>query len=146
FALVADILVGNYLRKHMVVDGWSPAGGLRTICSANETYRSNFGNGYATRLDQLAGPSGGVENCQHALLIDSETASGRKGGYIFRYDAKASSDPPAKGCQEPGALAYAVTADPIEPAPEKRHFFIDETGVLRVEKDKPATAKSPPIE
>ena len=43
----------------------------------------------------------------------------------------------------PDAESYTVTATPA--APGSRYFFTDKTGVLRAEKDKPATAASPEL-
>lgn len=41
----------------------------------------------------------------------------------------------------PDAVSYTVTATPS--APEARHFFTDQTGVIRAESGKPATSTSP---
>jgi hypothetical protein len=42
--------------------------------------------------------------------------------------------------------AYMVNADPVTPGTTgQRHFFTDQTGVIRVEQHQPATAESPPI-
>jgi type IV pilus assembly protein PilA len=143
---VAAILIPCCLRTK-IADGREPAvGTLRTISSANQTYSATYENGFATNLSQLDGFGTGTGDCDHALLIDSATASGRKYDYIYTYAAKPSPNPPAKGCSQTGASAFSVNADPIKPSAEHQYFFIDETGVLRVEKNKPASASSPPIQ
>ena len=43
----------------------------------------------------------------------------------------------------PDAVSYTVTATPS--APEARHFFTDQTGVIRAESGKPATSTSPDL-
>lgn len=43
----------------------------------------------------------------------------------------------------PDAVSYSVTATPA--AAGARYFFADQTGVMRVEKDKPATSASPEL-
>jgi hypothetical protein len=43
----------------------------------------------------------------------------------------------------PDAVSYTVTATPS--APGARYFFADQTGVMRSEKDKPATSASPAL-
>jgi hypothetical protein len=43
----------------------------------------------------------------------------------------------------PDAVSYTMTATPM--APGGRYFFTDQTGVIRAEKDKPATAASPEL-
>jgi len=144
--ILAAILVPAYLRTK-VADGGDPAARtLRTISSANVTYSSTYGNGFAKTLAQLAGGPGMKENCEHAGLIENTLASGREYGYVFTYRSKPSTDPPAKGCLAAGAIGFSVNADPVNPSSENQHLFIDETGFLRIEKNKPASANSPPIE
>lgn len=144
--VLAAILVPAYLRSK-IADGGDPGvRTLRTICSANETYSSTYSNGFATTLSQLDGFGKGAGDCDHALLIDPATASGRKDDYIYTYNAKPSADRPAKGCSQSGATAFSVNADPVYPSAAHQYFFIDETGVLRVERNKAATANSPPIQ
>lgn len=41
----------------------------------------------------------------------------------------------------PDAVSYILKATPLSPG--ARHFFTDQTGVIRVEQDTPATAESP---
>jgi len=41
----------------------------------------------------------------------------------------------------PDAVSYTLTATPL--APGARHFFTDQTGIIRAEQNKPATAGSP---
>lgn len=144
--LLAAILIPAYLRSKIADGGDLGVRTLRVICSANETYSSTYDNGFATTLSQLDGLGSGAGDCDHALLIDSATASGRKYDYIYTYTAKPSTNPPAKGCSQVGASAFSVSAEPVKPSAEHRYYFIDETGVLRVEKNKPASASSPPIE
>jgi type IV pilus assembly protein PilA len=144
--IIAAIAIPNLLRTKIVDGGVSPVGTLRTISSANVTYSSTYGNGFATSLSQLDGSGEGAADCDHALLIDSAMGSGRKNDYIYTYTAKPSSAPPAKGCSQVGANAFSVNADPVEPSAEHPYYFIDETGVVRIEQDKPATANSPRIE
>jgi hypothetical protein len=144
--LLAAILIPAYLRSK-IADGGDPAANtLRVIVSANETYDSTYSNGFARTLSQLAGFPTTKGNCDHAALIDDALASGRKYEYVYTYTAKPSTNPPAKGCSQAGASAFSVSADPVTPSAEHRYYFIDETGVLRVEKNKPASASSPPIE
>jgi len=44
-------------------------------------------------------------------------------------------------------VGYTINADPAATGSTgMRHFFIDQTGVIRSERDRPATEKSPPLE
>jgi Tfp pilus assembly protein PilE len=61
-----------------------------------------------------------------------------------------ASQPAAQGYEirmKPSADAvhYTITAVPAADAPGARHLFTDETGVIRAEQGKSATAASPPV-
>lgn len=43
----------------------------------------------------------------------------------------------------PDAVSYTLKATPL--APGTRHFLTDQTGIIRAEQDKPATAESPAV-
>jgi type IV pilus assembly protein PilA len=141
--IVAAIAIPNLLRARMAANQATAVGSLRVISSANMTYSSEFGNGFATSLAQLDGRERGVGNCEHAGLLDHVLASGRKNGYVFTYSARPLSDPPAKGCAESGASRFSVNADPVNRDTTGQHsYYTDETGVIRVEKSGPASANS----
>jgi type IV pilus assembly protein PilA len=75
-----------------------------------------------------------------ACLIDNVLASGEKSGYSYRYKAIDTT-------QNGRFDAFTVTADPVqEGSTKQRHFFTDQTGVIRVETGRPATAASPPAD
>ncbi|MGH9709544.1 MAG: pili assembly chaperone, partial [Candidatus Acidiferrales bacterium] len=67
-------------------------------------------------------------------------ANGTKHGYSFSYDASSS--------QTGGALdTFRVSADPITPnTTGVRHFYVDQTGVIRCQEDGPANEHSPPLQ
>jgi hypothetical protein len=75
---------------------------------------------YAQNLDELI--------AQHLL---SAAPAATETGYDFLMQPS------------PDAVSYTVTATPS--APEARHFFTDQTGVIRAESGKPATSTSPEI-
>ncbi len=141
--IVAAIAIPNLLRAKTAANEAGAVGSLRTIISANETYSSEFGNGFATSLAQLDGSGSGAGNCEHAMLVDPVLAGGQRHGYIFTYSARPSSDPSAKGCADPGASGFTVNADPVTRGTTgMRSFYTDETGVIRIEKSGPASADS----
>jgi type IV pilus assembly protein PilA len=141
--IIAAIAIPNLLRAKMAANQASAVNTMRTIVGANVTYSSEFGNGFATSLEQLDGSGSGAGNCEHAALIDRVLASGTKNGYVFTYSAKPSSDPPAKGCAEPGASGFTVNADPItRNSTGMASYYVDETGVIRTEPSGSATADS----
>ncbi len=120
----------------------SAAGSLRWLNNALAEYAKTFHRGYPSKLAAL-GPHttvGSPGDASAAELIDAPLASGRKSGYIFDY--------------VPGPLdtqgvvrSYEIHADPIAyDIPNQKHFFTDETVVIRVEKGKAAQKNSPSIE
>jgi hypothetical protein len=111
------------------------ASSLRTIDLSNQSYAEKHPQqGYARNLSELAGHpnAGGGEDA----LIDAVLASGQKGGYKFTYSSQNT-----KG---DGKIdAFQVTADPLVPGKTgKHHFFVDQTGVIRMSYDGPANASS----
>ena len=155
FLLVAAIAIPNLLRARMAANESAAVGSLRTITTALVTYNTDFGAGYPTSLDVLATGDAAKENCSHAGLINPVFATGRKSGYVFYYTPKfpggADHAPaPPKGAASncpAGASGFEITADPItENSTGVRHFFIDESGVIRFAVDTPATADSPALE
>jgi hypothetical protein len=120
---------------------------LETIDTANVTYASTYDHGYAPTLAALGPPETSnpnastsktvkAENRDAAGLIAEVIASGEKEGYRFTYSAG------KKDHRE--IVTYTVHADPLSPE-EMRHFFTDESGVIRQEYGKEATVDSMPI-
>ena len=71
--------------------------------------------------------------------IDEELATGKKQGYLFK--VKLGN---AKG--ESKEHFWSATATPEKPGKTgKRHFFTDQSGVIRFSKDGPANKKSPAL-
>lgn len=106
---------------------------VRTIVVAAETYNAQFPEkGYPSSLAALGpSPSGGPEG---AGLIDADLAQGAKQGYLFTYTAV---DSDGDGVME----GYLLNADP-QTGSGRRHFFVDQTGVVRFENGRMATAES----
>lgn len=124
------------LRSNLV---GSSSGSLQTINTAAVTYRQQYG-AYPPNLQALGSPrKGESEAAKGSGLIDDVLASGGKSGYIFEYrhlEARSKS-------QSDG---YEVTATPIVRKPDQAYYFTDQTGVVRMEFGRPATASSPPID
>jgi hypothetical protein len=68
--------------------------------------------------------------------VDPALARGVKTGYRFAYTPHSSK-------VDGKVDAYEISADAVEPSNQgKRHFFVNETGVIRVSETGPATASS----
>jgi len=106
------------------------------ISSLNNYYYMN--NTFPGSLAALGPPPLGQEaGREYSGMIDRQLASGNKLGYVFRYVPKRD---PRDGRSIEG---YWLTSDPITEGPRQHHYFADETGVLRSEKSRPASADSP---
>jgi len=79
---------------------------------------------------------------EHSILrrkvISDVLASRQKSGYLFTYEP----GPPQDGV----IISYEVHADPVTPGTTGvRHFFTDQSGVIRVRMEGQATVESPPL-
>lgn len=138
--IIAAIAIPNLLRSRMAANEASAVGSLRTIAAADISYSVRYGHGFAASLRALGPPSDGIASANGADSVDAVLAVGRKYGYSFSYEASSS--------QTDGALdTFRVNADPItEGTTGERHFYVDQTGVIRYQEDGPANEHSPPIE
>lgn len=129
--IIAAIAIPNLLRARITANETSALGGVRTINTAIVQYVSTHDGALPGDLVTL-GPDG-------ADLIDAVLANGQKSGYIFSYIVL---DNDGDGTFD----AYRLTADPITPGTTgQRHFFTDESGVIRMSPSGPADETSPPI-
>jgi len=154
--IIAAIAIPNLLRARMAANEASAVGSLRTIEAAAVSYPAAYGNGFPPSLASMGGADGERASCDHAKLIDSALASGRKDGYEFSYAATlprgfvvASPQPAAvaKGCTMAGGPGFEIHADPVtRGSTGVRSFYSDGTGVIRVSSNGTATADSPPLE
>lgn len=153
--IIAMIAIPNLLRSRMAPGEASSVGGVRTINTAEITYASTYPKiGFSPSLAALG--SGGTDchqpNEQHACLIDDVLAAGKKSGYHYRY----APVPPKTGS---AVIEFTIHADPhaekanwlerlfgVEPEAGQRHFFSDQSGVIRSETGREAGPQSLPLE
>ena len=127
--VIAALAIPSFLRSRMTANESSAVASLRAIFTANSTYESSYGNGYAPDLPSLGGTP--PATCQGADLVDSLLAAGQKSGYSFIYVAGSAVPVGAAGCT-PGAVAFTVQATPVVAGSSgQRSFCIDESGVVR---------------
>ena len=127
--IIAAIAVPNLLASRRAANEASAVSSVRTIGSAQATYRQTIGNNvnFATTLLVL-GPTG-------AQLIDDQlgaNVTSTKQGYSFTMNG--------------GANNFSAYADPISASTGVRHFFTNESGVIRFNASAAANASSLPIE
>ena len=124
--IIAAIAIPNLLRSKMAANEASAVGSIRTINTAQVTYSSSWGVGYAANLASLG--DGGVNPCvaasTTACLIDGVLAAGIKSGYNF-----ASAGTLAGGGVNNG---FEANAWPVAVGTTgQRAFCSDQTGVIR---------------
>ncbi|HEV2299155.1 MAG TPA: DUF4190 domain-containing protein [Candidatus Acidoferrales bacterium] len=139
--IIAAIAIPNLLRSKMAANEAAAVGSLRTVMTAAVAYSSTYGHGFPESLN-LLGPSsdGSAPSAGAAGLLDADLATGQRYGYNFTYQASSS--------RGNGVLdMFRCNADPINPGSTGvRHFFVDESGVIRYQEDGPANANSPPLQ
>ncbi len=139
--IIAAIAIPNLLRSRIAANEASAVGSIRTINTAEVTFNSTYPNhGYAT-LPQLGPPTGGGSvNDTGAGLIDSVLAGGTKSGYFFTVTTGGA--PSGGGA----ASTYTVAGDPLNSQTGQRHFFSDESGVIRANVTGTASASDSPLQ
>jgi hypothetical protein len=93
-------------------------GYMHTLVSAEKVYKSRHGK-YAESLPALVGSGSFTRRMEHT----------DRGDYTVSF--------------RPRPDGYSVSLTPKQFDPDHRAFYVDETGIFRVEDDKPATASSP---
>ncbi len=124
--IIAAIAIPNLLRSKIAANESSAVGSIRTINTAEVTYSSTWGSGYALAITNLGGPPACVASAATSCLIDNllSIAPNTKSGYVFT----------ATG----GSLVAGVyntfedTASPsVVQTTGVRFFCSDQTGVIR---------------
>jgi len=140
--IIAAIAIPNLLRARMAANEASAVGSLRTYNTALISYASECPNqGYPPALRNL-GPGDPADKCAHADLVDSTmgTETPVKSGYRFSYSALSYD-------QDGHIVKYSIAADPLTPGTTGvRHFFTDETGVIRFSLQGAPDAHSQPLQ
>ncbi len=135
--IIAAIAIPNLLRSRIAANEASAVGSLRTLNTTSVTYSSSCG-GFPGTLLALGPPLNG---CVTADLIDSVLAGGTKSGYTFTWNPGAAVPAPATG-----VATYSINADPITVGTTgQRHFFTDQSGVIRANPAAKATVADNPI-
>jgi type IV pilus assembly protein PilA len=125
--IIAAIAIPNLLRSKIAANESSAVASSRTIITAETTYASSWGSGYAVALSNL----GGAAPCTTATaangcIIDSalSVAPYMKSGYTFI----AVGNTPVNAVNN----GFEVNATPVVvDTTGKRAFCADQTGVVR---------------
>ena len=138
--IIAAIAIPNLLKARISANESSAVGSIRTLTTASVQYAAQCPNlGFPAGLVNL-GPGAG--DCNNAAIIDNVlgVAAPSKSGYNFTYGPGAAN---AAGV----ITTYTLNADPITPSVTgQRHFFSDQTGVIRYNQAAAATVASAPLQ
>jgi prepilin-type N-terminal cleavage/methylation domain-containing protein len=121
--IIAAIAIPNYIQSKMRANEASAVQNLRNISTAEIVYSTTYGINYSTSLVQLSG-TGINPDQNNAGLIDEVLATGIKSGYVIAY-TQLTTD--ANG----HTATYSVTADPLSASTGQRHFYTDQSCVIR---------------
>jgi prepilin-type N-terminal cleavage/methylation domain-containing protein len=135
--IIAAIAIPNLLRARMSANEASAVGSLRTINTAEVTFSTTYGPGFANL--SVLGPadascSAGA-SATNACLIDNVLAAGTKSGYTITAVASGTNN-----------STYAATGAPVVPGQSgQRYFYTDPSGVIRANASAAATSADNPI-
>jgi type IV pilus assembly protein PilA len=135
--IIAAIAIPNYIQTKMRANEASAAQSCRNISTAELVYSSTYGINYSTTLLQLSG-TGINPDPNSAGLIDEVLASGVKQGYAITYV-------PLTTDIQGHTATYSVNADPVTSSTGQRHFYTDQTGVIRSNGTIPAGPSDLPL-
>ena len=124
--IIAAIAIPNLLRSRMAANEASAVGSLRTINTAEVTYSTTYGTGYAP-LANLGGANPCAAAAATACLIDAVLSAGTKSGYTLTTPA-----PAALGTILAPNVVFSANAVPIVVGQSgQRSFCSDQSGVIR---------------
>ena len=141
--VIAAIAIPNLMRSRMAANEASAVASLRSINTSQVVYQSSYGSSFAPTLTALS-DGGSAANCLPTVvpsstascLLDSALATGSKGSYVFTYAPLTTGGT---------VSSYSVNADPVSSG-TSRHFFTDQTIVIRVNANASASATDSPLE
>lgn len=136
--IIAGMAIPNFIRSKMRANEAAAVQNLRNMDTAEVVYATTYGVGFAPSLTTLGGTGTTVDK-NSAQLIDEVLASGKKTGYSYTYKALAR-DPAGN------VISYSINADPlIVGSTGVRHFYTDQTAVIRVNQTSSAGPSDPPV-
>jgi type IV pilus assembly protein PilA len=136
--IIAAIAIPNLIRSKMAANEASAVASLRTYNTSIVAYSTTYQTDPTTDLSQL-GPATPPTSTS-ADLVDSLLGSATpvKSGYSFTYS-------PGTATSTGIITTYTILADPSNSSTGQRHFFTDQSGVIRANTGAVAAVTDPPI-
>jgi len=123
--IIAAIAIPNLLRARIAANESSAVAVIRTINTAERSYRYSFPTvGYTCALSSLGGDEKSLASAEHAHLVDGVISAGRKNGYRFEIQNCTASDGVTQKYQ---VVAYPETHNQTG----VRAYCSDESEVIR---------------
>jgi prepilin-type N-terminal cleavage/methylation domain-containing protein len=136
--IIAAIAIPNFISSRMRSNEVSAVQSLRNISTAQLVYSTMWGVGFADNMAKLSG-NGIIVDQNSAGLIDQVLAAGLKSGYVFTFT-------PLTTDSQGNVGSYSLAADPQIPGSSgTRHFYTDQTAVIRFNPTVPAGPGDLPI-
>jgi len=136
--IIAAIAIPNFIKSKMRANEAAAVHSIRNITTAEVVYTTTYNVGYAPALINLGGTGVTVDQ-NNAALIDDVLANGLKSGYIFTY-AVTGTDPLGN------PATFTVNADPQSAGyTGQRHFYTDQSDVIRENDSAVAGPTDPPL-
>jgi prepilin-type N-terminal cleavage/methylation domain-containing protein len=136
--IIAAIAIPNFIKSKMLAHEAAAIQNSRNITTAEVVYSTTYGIGFSPTLASLGGSTATVDQ-NNAGLIDDVLGSGSKSGYTFSYSILTQD---AQG----HVTGYALNADPLTSTTGQRHFYTDQTSVIRVNLSASAGPSDPAIQ
>jgi type IV pilus assembly protein PilA len=137
--IIGAIAIPNYVRSKMRANEATAIQNLRTITTAEVVYSTTYGIGFSPSLPALGGEPA-IPTAAQAGLIDGVLSTGTKTGYAYTYNVVTTD---ALG----HVIDYSVNADPvITGSSGDRHFYTDQSSVIRQKIGAPAGAGDPGLQ
>jgi type IV pilus assembly protein PilA len=136
--VIAAIAIPNFIRSKMRASEAAAAQDARSITTAEVIYSTTYGIGFSGTLAALGGSSV-IPTQSSAGLIDTELGGGKAAGYTFTYGIVSQDS-------QGHVNGYSLNVDPITPSTGQRHFYTDQTAVIRSNSAGPAGPSDPPLQ
>jgi prepilin-type N-terminal cleavage/methylation domain-containing protein len=124
--IIAAIAIPNLLRARIAANEASAVGSVRTITTAQITYSSTWGQGFAAALANLGGAAGCVAAAADACLIDPVLTAGTKSGYTL-----VTVGATGAGTNVSPFQTFETNATPVNASTGTRAFCSDQSGVIQ---------------
>src|SRR5579863_8230313 len=136
--IIAAIAIPNFIQSKMRANEAAADANVRNITTAEVIYSTTYAIGFSPDLTSRGGNSAVVSQT-NAELIDSVLSGGKKSGFQYSYVVLTTD---SLG----NVTSYSVNADPTVPNyTGMRHFYSDQTAVIRENDSAPAGPTDNPI-